>query len=290
MVHMKDKKRQHYVWKHYLKPWSINGKIWCKRDGKIFNTSLENIAQKRFFYHSSPLNQFEENLIINLIKKMHSTSHQMHLSSYGIYKATSEGIDYFKKNGIEDYHSVVEGMAVEIIESLQVKDLSMLNNKQNKIGFCHFLGMQYTRTNRNQTNLVKQFETLPDIFPEYRGKFDPNKIAKVLALISANAIGNWIFGDGKFSIIENTTQIEFITCDQPIFNLEMNYLNEGVAPEKFKLYYPLTPNLALIIEDLVQTEIEVTPEKVSEFNDFMFSASCEQIYSRKKEFIEHYDN
>jgi len=37
----KNKKRQHYVWKNYLKPWTLDNKIWCKRKDKIFNTSLD---------------------------------------------------------------------------------------------------------------------------------------------------------------------------------------------------------------------------------------------------------
>jgi len=42
--------KQHYVWKYYLKPWTINDQIICQREGKIFKTALENVAQKRNFY------------------------------------------------------------------------------------------------------------------------------------------------------------------------------------------------------------------------------------------------
>ena len=50
------KKKQHYVWKNYLRPWTENNKIWCLRQGEKFCTSPDNIALQRFFYQAEPLN------------------------------------------------------------------------------------------------------------------------------------------------------------------------------------------------------------------------------------------
>jgi len=49
------KKQHHYVWKEYLKPWTSENKIFCQRDNKLFSTSLNNIAQQRFFYKTLKL-------------------------------------------------------------------------------------------------------------------------------------------------------------------------------------------------------------------------------------------
>jgi len=48
---MSDKKRRHhYVWQHYLKPWLVSEKIYCLRDNSIFPTNTVNIGQQRDFY------------------------------------------------------------------------------------------------------------------------------------------------------------------------------------------------------------------------------------------------
>ena len=51
-----DVKKQHYVWEFYLKAWRFEGnKVWCNRNGNVFNTSTENVAQERRFYEITPL-------------------------------------------------------------------------------------------------------------------------------------------------------------------------------------------------------------------------------------------
>lgn len=58
------KRRQHYVWRHYLRSWSSNDKIWCHHDGKTFLSNLMGVAQKRDFYKISELTE-SDILIIN---------------------------------------------------------------------------------------------------------------------------------------------------------------------------------------------------------------------------------
>jgi hypothetical protein len=57
------KRRHHYVWRAYLKPWSTNNKIWCHRDGKIFNPNLMGIGQERDFYKLKHLTKSDIALI-----------------------------------------------------------------------------------------------------------------------------------------------------------------------------------------------------------------------------------
>lgn len=46
------KKRQHYVWRHYLRSWSENETIWTyfKESNKIVRPGLMGIAQENYFY------------------------------------------------------------------------------------------------------------------------------------------------------------------------------------------------------------------------------------------------
>jgi len=289
-INFQNKPKQHYVWKNYLKPWTINGQIWCKRNNHIFLTSLVNIAQERYFYKTSMLNEFEDKLIRGLIQKMHRSTHKMHLSSYDVYKSTADGHDFFKKNGIEEYHCIIESTAIEALKCLYKNDLSFLNDKQTKINFCQYLGLQYTRTKRTREKVSTQMDQFPPQFKQYEGKFDPVKISNVISLILSNSIGNWIYSNAKFSFIENTTGVEFITGDQPIFNMEANGLNSGEAPEKFKLYYPLSPNLAIFMTEDESCFDGNNIDVVKKLNRFIHDSSYNQIYSQKKELLELYLN
>ena len=38
------KRKQHYVWEHYLQAWTIDDKIWCQMGDRRFNTSTENVC------------------------------------------------------------------------------------------------------------------------------------------------------------------------------------------------------------------------------------------------------
>jgi hypothetical protein len=46
------KKKQHYVWKEYLKPWCLNRRIftYLKSLKKPIFSSLDGVAQERYYY------------------------------------------------------------------------------------------------------------------------------------------------------------------------------------------------------------------------------------------------
>jgi len=104
MVINNMKKQQHYIWKHYLSSWTCDKKIWCKRKGKCFQTSLENVGQKRFFYKAEQLNQFEQTIVENFIHAMHPSTYELSLSTLNIYDLSSKGDDFTQKNTLEEYH------------------------------------------------------------------------------------------------------------------------------------------------------------------------------------------
>jgi len=57
------KKRQHYVWRHYLKQWTINEKIFCHREGVIFGSGLMGVGQSRYFYKLNELSKQDIHII-----------------------------------------------------------------------------------------------------------------------------------------------------------------------------------------------------------------------------------
>ena len=165
--------------------------------------------------------------------------------------------------------------------------MSWLENDLSKSNFSGFIGSQYTRTNRAHTKMVDSLDAVSNNFPEYKDKFDPGKISKVLSLILADTVGNWIHSEGKFYLLENYTDKEFITGDQPVYNLKMKISEDYNFPTSFKLYYPLTPQLALLISDNNKEETDINIYDVINYNDFIKQAALEQIYSSNQESIEN---
>lgn len=56
------KKKHHYVWKIYLKPWTDNEQVPAlfKNSKKIINTNPEGIEQQRYFYALKVFTEEEE--------------------------------------------------------------------------------------------------------------------------------------------------------------------------------------------------------------------------------------
>lgn len=67
---MEKKRKQHFVWEYYLRPWAVEGQVACLRNKKLFSTSTENILQRRDFYRLSLVDEKIINITINIIKQI----------------------------------------------------------------------------------------------------------------------------------------------------------------------------------------------------------------------------
>jgi hypothetical protein len=218
-------RNQHYVWRHYLKPWLTDGRIWCYRHGKTFAVNVEKIAKEDYFYRAEPLNESESSFVGAYIRKMDSSGHQLLNGIYSVYTTASQGTEHEKNNAIESWHSFIEGIAIPLLDRLYSNDLSFWDNTIQRTSFCYYVGMQYTRTKKDRVAVGKVFEAIEG-HPYNPGDIDPDRIAGVLALIDADAIGNWLFSLSTPSLIKNESSIGFLTSDQPVYNLRAGGINE----------------------------------------------------------------
>lgn len=273
-------KKQHYVWQHYLKAWIVDGKIWCKRNNSVFNTSTENIAQERYFYEAKPLSGPEKHLIGKLIDGFHPSAHHLLKSTFNAYIVTSEGNEHLRRNGLEKFHSIVEGKVVPILDELRNGNLDILKKDQIRIDFSHFLGRQYTRTKKIKEKRIN----IPDsvAVPEPFKTCDFKKVSEVMSFLLADNIGNWIHSTATFNLLRNDTPINFITGDQPIYNL---LAKEHEEPTEFELYYPITPKMALLISKDVKGTIINRSEEVIRFNDYIRRIAHESIFADSQQLL-----
>ena len=269
------KKRQHYVWKYYLKAWTKNDQLFCKHNNQVFLSALTNVGQKGFFYESITLSAREHDYIRKFFKNAHPTAEKNLTGLLNLYLITSKADEYTRKCGIEDFHAIVETKAIEILKMLYNLDLSFFEKDDYRNNFSFFVGCQYTRTKKMRDNLIKlPLNISSDISKE--------KIAKVYSLFFADIIGSWISSRSKIKLIVNDSdKCSFITTDQPIINVKAN-VGYSVPVQQFELYYPISPKVALYLSESNEGVERVSENIVQEFNRLIFKHSSDQVYALNK--------
>jgi hypothetical protein len=132
---------------------------------------------------------------------------------------------------------------VPLLEALRNKDLSFMSNDDVLAAFLHFLCVQYMRTEKRRVNTLQAVDSLPGI--------NLANVWGVLAHIVATEISYRLFISRehlKITLVEASTGSEFLTSDQPVFNLRAVNLPVGTSPDRVELYYPISPTIGLLLE------------------------------------------
>jgi hypothetical protein len=281
-----DIKNQHYVWRHYLKPWMSNNKIWCARDSSPFNINPEKIAKEDYFYSADQLNSSEKMLIEFLIKMIGQGGQFLLNSIYQMYITSSYASEQIRKNTIEKYHGMVERSAISILEKIYSGDLGFWNQEEERIRFSGFIGLQYTRTKKTIERLTIALNNLKS-YQEYPKDANPKKIAKVLSLLIGEKIGNWLYSSSQPKLLVNNSETGFITSDQPVCNLLAEPSDYSISPKEVKLYFPISPKIALIFENKNETE-KTNNYDFDLLNRFILKSSREYVFSHSKQLLSRY--
>ena len=273
-----DVKKQHYVWEFYLKAWCFEGnKVWCNRNGNIFNTSTENIAQERRFYEITPLTNDEIGLIeagINTMPKENRNILNLKLRNLIEYSLHS---DNTRKNALESEYADMEQRTVSILQSIRNGTIDMLNNEYDKNIFSIFLGMQYTRTPKSRNGKI-------NCLPEGRFQISNNFPFYWIYIFLSDGIGSWI-SSSRTSLLKNETNIPFITGDQPVINIKSDYDHAPV--KEILLYYPISPKLALLFDEKKFFGNPISVEDVLFYNKKIKQASEALVIGNKKDAVEN---
>ena len=297
------KKRQHYVWRHYLRQWSIEEQIYCLMNGKIFKSNIMNVAQEKYFYKLKQLNTDE----INFLKTMIEIDNRplMKKLNYGwieIFNKLFELKTLLNNKGIstlelenlfdvaicnfeEELHTQIEPIGDDFLKSLYNKDISFYQDESQTMSFFIFICQQYFRTKKMSVNIKNALLGFD--------KFNIDAMWSILRHILATQLGFSLYQDrNKYHLIllENTSPFPFITGDQPIINTYAVGLKLEEEVEELELYYPLTPNLALLISEKDEysssTVLSVSEYEVIEYNKWIYNESNSQIYASNKDILE----
>lgn len=297
------KKRQHYVSRYYLKAWACNKeRIYCLRENKIFQSNLMGVAQEKYFYELQNLTENEQKIIHFLgIEKSNKMLQEIHLSFLNKYLLIfniekeltikniyeddlNKIIEEHKVNFEEDYHSEIESIGIKYIDLIRNKDIDFYYDEKSndRMMFLFFLTLQYMRTKRRKNQSIRAANN----------KVNMSKIWPILAHIWATNLSHNLHLDKSFNLIllENKSNLNFITSDQPIVNTYAMNSNE-LEDNELEFYYPLSPKLAILITKNISDckKLVITEnEKIKEYNEMMNTEKEEQLFAEREAELEQY--
>ena len=277
---------QHYVWRHYLEGWNQgNGQVYCLRDDKLFLTNPKNIMVERDFYKLQPLTQ-EDTIVFKywLVKSCEPIMRRPNRTIFNDFKKianANEVLHILNKISDKDrlrarnlaleaeerLHVAMEGSTIPLLEELRQERLQFLQDDTSSSSFFRFIAHQHFRT-KGERDSVK--EILSTLSPEH----DFSRLHHVFCHCFADNFGGSLYVDRKrleFVFLKDRSN-GLITGDQPVVNLAWR---ESMEHDDVALYYPLGPNLAVLISfwNLPYSSLEISNEAARKLNESVaFSA------------------
>ncbi|GEM_PF-1355300 len=197
-------------------------------------------------------------------------------------------MDVISHNLGEEYQSDFEHVGIKFLEELKNENLKIFENQEELKNFYIYLSIQYTRTKNIKNNIIKSITTpktetdKPFIKRIEEEKLNIENMWKFLQYSFAFDLVSILNSNKKNKIyLLKSETTHFLTCDQPIINLEKNEL---------ELYYPISPDKAIIItsKEKYKKQIEVISDKeIDKFNQFMVDNCEDQVYSDNENLLKN---
>jgi hypothetical protein len=299
----KIKKKQHYVWRNYLRAWAEDEKIWTflNKQNKVYKTNLMNVVQERYFYELIDLTDFE----IKILKEYINGSHESvqgwqsdFLLKFTIHTSLKKAFEknksdeIYKKlreieiNSMEDSHMIMENYGDKLIACRSVKELKFLETNNLRHDAIIFLCFQFFRTKNMKEKIKISFEN--------RSEFPGIRIWNILSFFMALNVAMYVTLNSnlRFTFFDNLTPTKFLTSDQPVFIVLKDQLDDKGNVNELELYYPLSPKHALLI-DFKRGEcekyqnIQINEEMVLCYNNKVIDNSDNFIFSDNKEQLDN---
>ncbi|WP_349998767.1 DUF4238 domain-containing protein [Stenotrophomonas lacuserhaii] len=288
----KPTRRQHTVWRKYLRAWATKEQVWCSMGVVSFRTGLMNVGQEKDFYRVRDMTDQDIALVhaafvapmnreiqrraaerwltdFNMLSRI-----RRHLESQGIDAASELEPLYIEIE--EKLHGDIERNALPLLERLLAAETFCLDDEDDYIVFVHFLMTQYFRTNRLLANVKR------GMGDRFHGTIERSMGA--LRHIFSTAAGFTLFAERstmKPRMLLNDTNVPLITGDQPVINALAVDLPVDVAVQDCEFYYPLSPKKALVItaSDRFSSGRITDAPQAQEFNRLIAVAAERQIYA-----------
>lgn len=175
-------------------------------------------------------------------------------------------IEYVERSIVELYHGAIEHEGDPLLARLRSRDASFWDNEKESCAFAAFIATQYLRTAKMRDVFIN-ISRPPSVNLE--------RVWPILHQFKTTEIGAALHearSRYRAIIIENATQIHFITGDQPVINLNPTNID-------MKLYYPITPTCALLLTaDPFEHPRSVSIREAEWLNREIYRWSLDQLY------------
>lgn len=302
-------KRQHYVWRYYLRPLADKESIWTylKETDKLIKSDLMGVAQEKYFYKLIDFTDAEEAFLVkyiehsspSLVKDLNFDFLRLFTSTGKLKRqldaTTNPAVDKDKYaeeirkleiNLMEIGHGKMEALGQKLLSYRSLADLKTIEQDDYLFDAIMFLCFQYFRTKGMRKSAVQSF---------VGGQYEElaNKSWNILSYVTATTLAKSVSLDPniKFIFIENHTSNHFITGDQPVFNILNDQTNENGEVTHLEFYYPITPTHALSIhfrDDQADKFISKVADDtmVDYFNKKVFDNADYFVFADSKEQLE----
>ena len=301
---MEAKHRQHYVPQLYLSAWTRDRQLYVQRGSSRFLAVTRNVAVQNDFYKLVPLSQHDidvlryfavDKIANDRLRKMAEGWLDLFIQAQNIRKATElnsgpiyeleKELERLEVNFGEEIQSNIETDATRTIDELRSCDETLFEDMERAAALTQFLGFQYFRT-RKMAEIAKQ--TL--------GKIVTINVEAIWGVV--RVIFGWNLGSGLLNTFDTWSveymhsppNSEFITSDQPLINLKALNLAPNQETKELELYYPLTPELAIIITPLGKekcvTHRTLSKTEIKKYNTIVFDNSFEQVFARSEDVLD----
>lgn len=264
---MNNTKNQHFVPRMYLKGWvNSNGKIYAVNDGEASFKKfmgLKGVGYLHYCYRLLPISLKEMALIYTSIDKMPEFMHEKMYNLIGpicefcLRKTTFEDsllstkMDFVSNNVIEKLFGFSETDVGGYFINLRNGDTSFWKNKSERLSVVIFICFQFHRTPKRKLDALNSMNSMKD---EYQNCWPILQIVLALSLAYSS---EW-----KLTMLINNANESFITSDNPTILLDRV---KDVIPTNNKIYMPISPKYAIIVEDnQIQTAENVVEKEVQE--------------------------
>lgn len=296
------KKNHHHVWQKYLSAWEDGSAVTCLQEGRIFTTGTPALGVKKHLYRlKSPsdedlrflaricfpedMDPFLRDLNVGWLPIFFAADDLERLADLTGGREDAEiqkVLEMVRSNSEEDLHMVIERDSASHLDRLRGGDLTFLGDPDQRGRFLHFLTVQDFRTLGKREHIVRSAGAIP-------GVDLGNVIAPMTHIFATNvALGLLRRWDSTVVTLERSNgEVEFITSDQPVFNLHGLDIADGELVDELKYFFPLSPSAALTWDahgpENAVSEVAVDADRVREANRHIFSASWSQCYARRED-------
>jgi hypothetical protein len=291
----------HHTPRRYLLPWTDKDEyIAWYGYGKVERSGLKAVGGENDFYKLKELTVQDIDclkLFIDSLREIGRDGHRRFLEMYTLptrlrrhleeshihNPEAMKQLEVVISNLNENYHAAIENGFWPYLEAIKNGDLNFYEDPKKASEFLYGLHVQYLRTKAVKDRACKSENVLFD---------NIERVWDVLSHILAVEAGASFFRSRNEFIIlvlDNHTEVPFITADQPIINM----LTSGESwdvPEKMELYYPLSPTQAMLYLETatpiggISTSVSI--DEAHRYNMMMLDHCAFRVFSNSEEYLE----